>query len=124
MILCFGAACGAGLNAFLFLLLLWLGLASAASLFVVDAAVIVGLLLAHRRFAATAQETREPPATPGRPGWLAGLLAAGIGIVFLTFWDSTSARPHGDWDAFSLWNVRAKYLAGPGENWRTAVNSF
>jgi ABC-type amino acid transport system permease subunit len=32
------------------------------------------------------------------------------------------ANPHGGWDAWAIWNLRAKYLAGPGETWRYAVS--
>jgi hypothetical protein len=32
------------------------------------------------------------------------------------------ASPFGEWDAFSIWNLRAKFLAGPGDTWQFAVS--
>jgi hypothetical protein len=33
-----------------------------------------------------------------------------------------AALPVGDWDAWAIWNLRAKFLAGPGGNWRYALS--
>jgi hypothetical protein len=40
--------------------------------------------------------------------------------VILAFASNSEARIHGDWDAWSTWNVRAKFLAADGEEWRNA----
>ncbi len=52
----------------------------------------------------------------GRLFLAAALLFACIPIA-LALNASLRARPHGSWDAFAIWNVRAKHLAGP--DWRT-----
>jgi hypothetical protein len=72
----------------------------------------------------------------GRPGpsrfglmlnlpWLT-LLVAGIvgfvvaGLIFLVHQD-----PHGDWDAFAIWNSHARYLYRDGPAWQTHIrNTF
>jgi hypothetical protein len=47
------------------------------------------------------------------PGWLSGAL----GVVLLSdaygFYALTSARPHGDWDGWAIWNLHARFLATP-----------
>jgi hypothetical protein len=54
------------------------------------------------------------------------LLAAGIvgfvvaGLLFIVHQD-----PHGDWDAFAIWNSHARYLYRDGPAWQTDIqNSF
>jgi hypothetical protein len=42
-------------------------------------------------------------------GALIGVLGLGLGAIS-TSWDS---NPGGDWDAWSIWNLRARYLAAP-----------
>ena len=42
-------------------------------------------------------------------------------VVAAMIW-SLRARPHGQWDAFALWNVRARHLAGPG-SWRIVASA-
>jgi len=32
------------------------------------------------------------------------------------------ATPHGAWDAWAIWNLRARFLAGPGDAWRAAFD--
>jgi len=45
------------------------------------------------------------------------LAAAILTEVFLTF-----ARPHGGWDAWAIWNLRARFLFRGGEYWRDAFS--
>jgi hypothetical protein len=65
----------------------------------------------------------EAPA-PARPGWaLTALVAALFGVVslagVLTFAAATTRSPHGDWDAWAIWNVRARFLyRGTSGVWR------
>lgn len=55
--------------------------------------------------------------------------AALLLVVFLAAFAVTTTaivqrlyhHPYGDWDAWSMWNVRAKYLAGGPSTWRHAV---
>ena len=120
LILFFGIAAGAGLTSFVFFLLLWSGVASPAAVFVSDAVTIAGLLLASRRVRAVLQPLAPPPFA-GASIWLIAFLIAGLLTAFAAIWNAVNASPHGQWDAFSIWNLKAKYLAGPGESWRIAV---
>jgi hypothetical protein len=66
-----------------------------------------------------------PPAPPHAFKWnwvlLLGLGVAGL-FVALDFAASSTANPYGDWDATSIWNLRARYLAGGPELWRCAIS--
>jgi hypothetical protein len=52
-------------------------------------------------------------------------IAVGVGLVFfvMDFQSASSANPAGEWDAMSIWNLRARYLASGGDSWRRAVSS-
>jgi len=41
------------------------------------------------------------------------LIIAGVTLAFFVF-----NNPYGDWDAWSLWNFRASFLAASGEHWK------
>jgi hypothetical protein len=70
-------------------------------------------------------------ATPSLPaparGWRwnwALLIAASFGLAtFLAgFYATSAASPAGYWDAFAIWNVRARFLAGGMDTWRRAFS--
>jgi len=52
-------------------------------------------------------------------------ICVGVGLVFLVldFQAASSANPSGEWDAMSIWNLRARYLASGGEMWHRALSS-
>lgn len=59
--------------------------------------------------AAGAPPDADPPA--GRiPVWLWILFGAGCAMALLTFLMLHSAAPHGEWDAWSIWDLRARFL--------------
>jgi hypothetical protein len=63
--------------------------------------------------------TEVPPLT----GWLWLLPAATIVCLVLAadlFFDSSAAQPYGNWDAWSIWNLRANLLAQPDAAWKSA----
>jgi hypothetical protein len=121
-----GAGAGAGLFSFLYFGLLLTGAASPVTVLVVDAVVL--LLLAslvrwRRTRSAPAGAAVADPNPPYRWTWLLVLVfGACLLPVLLTFIEVVQANPYGDWDAWAIWNLRAKYLAGPGETWRYAVS--
>lgn len=43
-------------------------------------------------------------------------------IAVAQFADSSAASPYGNWDAWSIWNLRAKLLAQPNGAWRDAFS--
>ena len=74
-------------------------------------AVVLALGWRARKRRTTVTET-EPKA--GRAAWpLAGMLAAGAICVGSAFSDLVAANPEGNWDAWAIWNLRARFLAAP-----------
>jgi hypothetical protein len=86
-------------------------------------AVAEAALLAAAAWAAAAAGARAPAAPGGRAPWTRGdrALAAAIGVAACAAAAAfvlTSRRvPDGDWDAWAMWNLRARLIAradGPG----------
>jgi hypothetical protein len=126
-----GAGIGMGLTSIIFLFLDVSGAATPAAIFGIDV-ILAGVLAWNwlrtraRNSARSAAEGTVHATTPGfRWAWL---LAIAFGIALLISWtrlvQMAIALPVGGWDAWALWNLRAKYLAGPGDSWRYAVSAL
>jgi hypothetical protein len=121
-----GIGFGAGLTSSVFFFLLLL--TGAAPPTVVIAFEIVLLLVFGFVFLRTRRHRAQPaPSLPDPPtfswNWVLCLaFCLGVVLVIVSFFDSASARPFGDWDAWSVWNVRAKFLAADGDAWRNAYS--
>jgi hypothetical protein len=128
--ICLGAGIGLGAAslAYFFLLSCSVGV-SAARLLLIEAVLFSSLAYLAVRYAKenpleTSQETDIMVYTI--PRWALRTLAvvffflvAGVILteVFLTF-----DRPHGGWDAWAIWNLRARFLFRGGEYWRDAFS--
>jgi len=125
-----GAGIGLGAGSLLYFLLLSLSAGvSPARLFLFEAILFSSLAFLAVRYAE--KKTIEAlPETEGKafaiPRWalrtvaavfIFVLAAAILTEVFLTF-----ARPHGGWDAWAIWNLRARFLFRGGEYWRDAFS--
>lgn len=77
----------------------------------VDIAVIAALVCTGAAAWSRADATVDigPNHRPA-PLWLWGLLGAGALMALLTFLMLHAAAPHGEWDAWSIWNLRARFL--------------
>ncbi|MCL4793870.1 MAG: glycosyltransferase family 39 protein [Bryobacteraceae bacterium] len=102
--------------------LIWAGAASRISILLIEALLmtIAGAVLYKRR------RDDDPAPAPAHPAawwlWLLRAAAAFALLLFLVnFLASTAAAPYGEWDASSIWNLRARFLAG-GDAWRYAVS--
>jgi hypothetical protein len=116
-----GAGIGEGLTSVLYFVLLWAGAASRVSVLAVELAglAIGGWLLIRRK-----REHRKRSATQ-RFAWnwaIRGAAALAVLLFSLDFGQATTANPNGEWDAFSVWNVRARFLASGPPSWRNAVS--
>ena len=120
-----GAGVGIGLTSVVFLLLDVSNLATPAVIFGVDLILVAGLGWQWFRTRGNRiVRSNSDVAFPGfRWTWLlalafgAALLISGLRVVQIA-----AALPVGDWDAWALWNLRAKFLAGPDGAWRYAVS--
>jgi len=84
------------------------------------AAVIAALALAM-----TAKRRRtalEYSTGPAPPGYLNGLLLLGLAIALTMFILYSLAKPHGEWDAWAIWNLRARFLSRAGAFWTDAFS--
>jgi hypothetical protein len=81
---------------------------------VVEGGVLAWLIFGVARHWA---ERGKPVAVQGFPwSWLLGIAAAGaLALGTMGMVRAWETNPQGNWDAWSIWNLRAKYLAAPGE---------
>src|SRR5438094_7307149 len=62
-----------------------------------------------------------PPDTT-RLARLAFIIAASVGVLI---WSLIFVRlPHGGWDAWGIWNLRARFLFLPDSDWRLAFSTI
>lgn len=118
-----GSLFGPGLASILYFALLAAGVANRVSVLGMLAAMLAGSAAVWWKFSPGSKETSEP----GRPfRWTWALwVGVAVGLVFFTldFQAASSANPAGEWDAMSIWNLRARYLASGSQLWRRAVSS-
>ena len=119
-----GLGAGIAISSIAFFLLTLAGAALPAVILALDAALLAAGLFAFWRTRRTAGGPAEPAAPPlFRWNWLLALaLAAGSVLVLYGLVSVSAANPHGEWDAWSIWNLRAKFLAAPGDAWRGALS--
>lgn len=75
----------------------------------------IGALIAAGACAALAARmratTQESPGHPGKaPIWIWALLGVSVLLSVFTIIMMDSIAPHGEWDAWSIWNLRARFL--------------
>jgi len=118
-----GASAGIGITSLVFLFLDIAGEAGPLTIFGSDAVLLAGAVLLNLRKPAAPTERAVPEARRFRWTWMLAL-AFGITalIVGARLLQIAEALPVGQWDAWAIWNLRAKFLAGPGSSWRVAVS--
>lgn len=60
---------------------------------------------------------------PATPGYLTVLLLLAVAIAATMFIVHSLNKPHGEWDAWSIWNLRARFLFRGGEFWKDSFSS-
>ena len=118
---------GIAIFSIVFFLCLVLGIKKlfAADLLVLTLIVIVNFLLRRRL-----PMTSLPPAENSCfPRWLRNIIIAAFSIALVAaVYDAivrAIAYPHGDgWDAFAIWNLRARFLFRGGVGWRDGFTSL
>jgi hypothetical protein len=120
-----GAGLGIAVSSILFFLVSLLEVASALSVTALNVALVaVGVAALWRARRQPAGELPSPAAPPAfRWNWVLALaLALGFALVLSGLFSVAGASSLGDWDAWSIWNLRAKFLAGPGDAWKRALS--
>src|SRR5271165_3952333 len=121
--LALGAGGGIALVSLLFFLLLMLHAASPLVMLPIEAVLLLsaaGLVFIRRR--RTAQDPRRGAAGFWSYWILSGALVVSVLAVTAAIVKLAQTDPYGNWDAVSMWNLRAKYLAGPGDTWMRAFS--
>lgn len=122
-----GALFGPGLASILYFFMVAAGAANRASVMLMLLAVLAGTAAAWWRSGRVVKKGETQHAEPARAfRWTWALwIGVAVGLIFFTldFQAASSANPAGEWDAMSIWNLRARYLASGGELWQRAVSS-
>jgi hypothetical protein len=125
--LALAALFGPGLASVLYFALLAMGAANRASAIGMSVALLAGSAAFWWRLTRLlgAVKTGSNAVLPKFPWMWALWIGVGVGLVFfvLDFQAASSANPAGEWDAMSVWNLRAHYLATPNNLWRRAVSA-
>ena len=116
-----GIGLGTGLTACLYWLLVVRGAGTLPVILAAELVMLVALgTLVIRQRSAAAPEG-DTPAAPGFPYWLPGAgLAIMLGIFITAFTSIVELNPQGGWDAFSIWNLRARFLLHTA-TWKLSV---
>jgi hypothetical protein len=85
---------------------------------IVAATAILGGMRAKSRGIAL-----EWAAGPATPGYLTGLLFLAAAFAVTMFVVYSLEKPHGEWDAWSIWNLKARFLFRGGEGWKNALST-
>ena len=112
---------GLGATAALTFALLWAGLGTHTAVYAADAIVAVAGVAAWLLRRGSAEDAAgDLPAFKWT--WLAAV-AFGVGMVLFVaaFFAFTNGNPQGNWDAWSSWNLRAKFLTD-ASTWRLALS--
>jgi hypothetical protein len=118
-----GTLFGPGIVSLACFLLLAAGIANSATVWGAQAVLIAGAgALAFR------PGQRKAPLSAPTGSWpwnwvLVIAVALGLAALLAAFYATSSVNFDGDWDAFSIWNVRARYLAGGEATWRRAFGA-
>lgn len=122
LLISLGAGAGIGIASSLYFLVLnWFGpkvvpLASLEGAALV-AVLALNVLLRQR------QTVLEWGPGPKVPWYISGMFYLAIAFALLMFVFYALSKPHGEWDAWSIWNLRARFLFRSGDAWRDAFSS-
>jgi hypothetical protein len=121
--ICLGAGLGAGISSCLYFLI-WLALGPSTKTFVAAELVILGFLGAGCwvRRAPGGSDTEPPPRSMLWIPLTGILIALAFGVA--VFADGSRSNPYGTWDAWTIWNLRAEFLAQNDASWRNAFSSL
>ena len=119
--ICLGAGLGAGVSSCVYFLVRLAGHSRLAcvitELLVLAGAGVAAWLTRGSRSLASSQANPK--------GWAWLLLVAFCGALAMAvfiFADASRSSPYGAWDAWAIWNLRARFLAQPDVSWKAAFS--
>lgn len=121
-----GAGFGTGLSAVV--LFLWmLGFGPTRGFPIAEAGLLalVALVVVRRRRAGApvGSAARESTSKPRFLFLLTGACVVMLGVAAAAFVATLRQHPHGEWDAWMNWDLRARMIFRGGESWRTAFSA-
>jgi hypothetical protein len=114
-------------TACLFVTLLAFG-SSVAPFLAIETVVVAGLafVVIRRLRRPAVDDVPTPVPAVAYPRWatvlVAIVFAVGAASAAYRFWSVVDRHPHGTWDAWAIWNQRARFLAAPGDAWTGAMS--
>ena len=118
-----GTGLGAGVSSLLYFLV-WLLIGPSNAAYITAEIALLTVASVGCWMARSRSPVSGMPAAPG--GWTWLLLAAlvvALGLSLTLFISTVSSNPYGTWDAFAIWNLRAKILAQHDASWRNAFSA-
>jgi hypothetical protein len=117
-----GTGLGLGLSSVIYFLLTVTGFGRAPHILAVEGVLTAAGAVALARIGAKQDLAQDDP-PPFNWTWLLAF-AGGLSFAFFlsAFFEAVRLNPQGEWDAWSIWNLRAKFLAGGAETWRNAIS--
>jgi len=118
---CFSVGLGVGVSSCL--TFVWMAFAGRLNrgLFIVELALIVTLgarlLFRRRNFLPRLRGDRPHAYDSRKPYWLRAAVAVGCVTAVIRFVCFSLADPNGEWDAFAIWNMHARFLYRGGDSW-------
>lgn len=83
---------------------------------------LLGLTRGRVRPSRVAVPAALPPSARRWQSILAAAFIAALVFDAVGFGARCAARPHGEWDAWVIWNARARFLFRSGDDWRQAFH--
>jgi hypothetical protein len=118
-------ALGLGASSTLFFFLTLMGLANLPAIALCEIALLAaGMLLMRSGSGSQESAKQDAPSAGPLTGIHYALVAAVLllaGLAGAIVSNTYAGAPHGRWDAWAIWNLRAKYVAGEG-TWENAVS--
>ena len=117
-----GAGAGLGIASCLYFICLSLAGPKLALLMPVEGAfILAALALGLRAKPLKTELTWSEGASPAR--YLTAFFGAAAVLGLALFVIHSANKPHGEWDAWSIWNLHARFLYRGGELWKNAFSS-
>ncbi|HTS51413.1 MAG TPA: hypothetical protein VMH05_25875 [Bryobacteraceae bacterium] len=117
-----GAGIGLGIASCLYFICLALAGPKLWLLAIVEGAfVVAAIALGWRAQAGGTELTWADGPPPARFLTVLFAAAAVLGLALFVIYSAT--KPHGEWDAWSIWNLHARFLYRGGELWKNAFSS-
>lgn len=116
-----GAGVGLGIASCLYFICLNLAGPNIALLAIVEGLFVVGAVALGLRAQPRSELSWSEGPPPAR--YLTVLFAAAAVLGLALFVTHSATKPHGEWDAWSVWNLHARFLYRGGELWKNVFSS-